>query len=95
MGSDESRNLSLQGINAASKGSSGFLLKENRGDQANISQSFGNKPLPSSGALGGKLFKFKKNNLPRDSMNLLGESSNSLKNPFTSNLLNLDGDQSN
>lgn len=37
---DESRNLSLQGMNGASKGSSGcFQMKENRGDQTNLSQS--------------------------------------------------------
>lgn len=89
---DESRNLSLQ--NGASRGSSGFQMKENRGDQANMSQSFQNKPL-SSGALGGKLFKFKKNNPIRDSAQLLGESTLSGKNPFTSNILNLEGDNSN
>jgi cell division cycle 20-like protein 1, cofactor of APC complex len=66
-------------------------MKENRGDQANTNQS---KPL-TTGALSGKIFKFKKNNQPRNTTNLLCDSALSNKNPFTTNFFNLDGDQTN
>jgi len=39
-------------------------MKENRGDHSNQTT---NKPL-ATGALSGKLFKFKKNNQPRGSL---------------------------
>jgi len=44
--------------------------------------------------LGGKIFKFKKNNQPRDSTHLLQDSTSLGKNPFTTNFLNLEGENS-
>ncbi len=45
--------------------------------------------------MAGKIFKFKKNNQPRNSTNLLCENSQSNKNPFTTNFFNLNEDHSN
>jgi hypothetical protein len=52
------------------------------------------KPI-TSGALSGKIFKFKKNNQLRSSAALLSENTQNGKNPFATNFLNLDSEHTN